>query len=270
MELKNILIYSDMDGTMLTDWDRGPVVPERNLAAITRFMNEGGSFSIASGRQHTDILGFFPGFEFNAPIVQGNGASLYDCQKKTVFARLPLSRQYKEESIAFARANPWVWVVAADTRTVMQINMGDDRDRVTRALKENRISIEEYLTGEYVKIVYVVADPADMPRLRELTAHFTCAPEISASMSSPVFLETFDCRASKALGIQKARDYANLNHKTLVCVGDYYNDKEMLELADIAVCPSNAPEDLKALAHIITCNNNEGALADLIEALERM
>ena len=97
MDFQNIIIYTDMDGTVLTDWDRGPVVPQKSLLAIKRFMEKGGTFSIASGRQHSDILPFFEGLLPNAPLVQGNGTSLYDCvQRKTLYT-LPLSREYKEE-----------------------------------------------------------------------------------------------------------------------------------------------------------------------------
>ena len=61
-----------------------------------------------------------------------------------------------------------------------------------------------------------------------------------------------------------------MTDKTLVCIGDFYNDVPMLEIADIAACPDNAPDDIKAMCNIVTCNNNEGALADLIEILEKM
>ena len=50
MKAKDYIIYTDMDGTVLTDWSLGPVVPERNLGRIRKFVEEGGSFSVASGK----------------------------------------------------------------------------------------------------------------------------------------------------------------------------------------------------------------------------
>ena len=270
MDFQNIIIYTDMDGTVLTDWSRGPVVPQRNLASIKRFMEEGGTFSIASGRQHSDILPFFKDCIPNAPLVQGNGTSLYDCREQKVVYKLPLSREYKEESIAFCRENPWVWGCCGNVDTVMQINFGDSRDKLTKALTNYRISAEEFLAGEYTKIVYVVEDPAHIARLREATDRFATAQDMLQTLSSPIFLECYDKRAGKASGIRRAMELADLTGKTLVCIGDYYNDEAMLRIADIPACPSNAPEDIKALCRIITCDNNAGALADLIETLEKL
>lgn len=270
MDFKNIIIYTDMDGTVLTDWDRGPVVPQKNLLAIKRFMEKGGTFSVASGRQHLDILPFFHDIVPNAPLVQGNGTSLYDCAAKQVLYSLPLSRKYKEESIRMCREHNWIWPVTGTAHTVMQIMMGDYRDDKNRSITGDSITVEEYLNGEYTKIVYVVADPGDIPRLQQLTDAFETADQMQQTLSSPVFLECYDKRAGKGVGVRLAMEKAGMQEKTLVCIGDFYNDVPMLKAADIAACPANAPDDIKAMCKIVTCNNNEGALADLIDRLEKL
>lgn len=270
MDFSNIIIYTDMDGTVLTDWDRGPVVPQRSMASIRRFMEEGGTFSIASGRQHSDILPFFGDLLPNAPLVQGNGTSLYDALQNKLLHSLNLSREYKEEAVKMCLENPWVWPVVGNVNTVMQILMGDSRDDVNRCITGNKITIEEFLQGDYTKVVYVVAEPEDIPKLKAMTDNFATAPLMQQTLSSPVFLECYDKHAGKDSGVKLAMELAGLTGKTLVCIGDYYNDEAMLRIADIAACPANAPDDIKGICQIITCNNNEGALADLIEMLEKM
>jgi Cof subfamily protein (haloacid dehalogenase superfamily) len=270
MDFKNIIIYTDMDGTVLTDWDRGPVVPQKNLLAIKRFMEKGGTFSIASGRQHSDILPFFEGLLPNAPLVQGNGTSLYDCRQKKTLYMLPLSREYKEECVAFCKDRPWVWAAVGNASTVMQINFGDERDKITKALTNYRISVEEFLTGDYTKVVYVVEDPSRIDQIRSYTDRFATATSMQQTLSAPIFLECYSIHAGKDNGIRKAMELAKLEGKTLVCIGDFYNDESMLRIADIPACPSNAPDGIKTLCKMITCDNNEGALGDLIERLEQM
>jgi Cof subfamily protein (haloacid dehalogenase superfamily) len=270
MDFKNIIIYTDMDGTVLTDWDRGPVVPQKNLLAIKRFMEKGGTFSIASGRQHSDILPFFEGLLPNAPLVQGNGTSLCDCRQKKTLYMLPLSREYKEECVAFCKDRPWVWAAVGNASTVMQINFGDERDKITKALTNYRISVEEFLTGDYTKVVYVVEDPSRIDQIRSYTDRFATATSMQQTLSAPIFLECYSIHAGKDNGIRKAMELAKLEGKTLVCIGDFYNDESMLRIADIPACPSNAPDGIKTLCKMITCDNNEGALGDLIERLEQM
>ena len=60
---------------------------------------------------------------------------------------------------------------------------------------------------------------------------------------------------------------AGLEKRTLVCIGDYFNDESMLRQADIAACPSNAAQGIQEICQLITCSNNDGAVADLIEQL---
>lgn len=270
MDFSNIVIYTDMDGTVLTDWSLGPVVPQRNMAAIQRFMDEGGTFSVASGRQHLDILPFFKGLLPNAPLVQGNGTSIYDCRVQKVLYVLPLSREYKEEALKMCRENPWIWPVVGNVHTVMQIQMDDFRDGDNQSLTKKSISAQDYLEQEISKVVYVVKDPAHIPQLQELTTAFRTAPQMQQTLSSPVFLECYHMDAGKDSGVRLAMELAGMAGKKLVCIGDFYNDVSMLKNADIAACPANAPDDIKAMCRIITCSNNDGALADLIEALEKM
>ena len=55
---------------------------------------------------------------------------------------------------------------------------------------------------------------------------------------------------------------------TFVAVGDYDNDIEMLQAADLAVCPQNAAPSVKAVADLVlerTCE--EGAMEELIDRI---
>ena len=58
--------------------------------------------------------------------------------------------------------------------------------------------------------------------------------------------------------------------KTLVAIGDFYNDLEMIRTADIGVAVANAPDDIKAQADMVVCSVLEGATADLVSKLEKM
>lgn len=269
MELKNIVIYSDMDGTLLTDWSLGPVVPKCNLESITEFIKEGGNFSIASGRQYRDTLSFFPQHFCNAPSVQNNGALIYDCITERVLQKTPLPKTYKEECIAFAQAHKECWIVTSNENEIFQIDFGDSRDTTLQDLTRKHIPFSEFLIGEFFKVVYIVSTPSQMPVLEDKVAKLPSAGLVNSSLSSPVYLECFHRSTDKGRGVREAIRLAGLEPKTLVCIGDFFNDVSMLQAADIAACPDNAPDAIKSICQIVTCNNNEGALSDLIEQLRR-
>ncbi len=259
-----------MDGTVLTDWDRGPRVPDSNLAAIHRLIEKGGAFSIASGRQFDDVMRYFSGKELNAPAVLGNGTVLHACPSGDVLFKLPLGREFKTEAVELARENGYVWLLVGNLSSVYQVAMGDKRDGIWAALSRKLISIDEFISGDYLKLVFVLTDPKLMPQLQAAVDGMKTAAQMKRCLSAPVFLETFDAGAGKGNGIRRALELSGLADRKLVCIGDYYNDLEMLEAADIAACPSNAPADIQAACQIVTCGNNSGAVAGLLRALEAM
>lgn len=271
MKAKDLIIYSDMDGTMLTDWSRGPNMPPKNLAAIRGFIEKGGTLSVASGRQYTETLRYFGDVMPNAPLVMGNGSVVYDTLKKKVVQKTQLPQAFKEEVLKFFLEGDDFWIVAADEFGIYQVESGDaKRDDALRDLNRKRISADEFLKLAAVKVVYILDDPIKMPRFERETAELHRESEVASALSAPIYLEYFHCSVSKANGIRFALNYAGLRDKTLVCIGDYYNDSEMLKLADIAACPENAAPGIHELCSIHTCGNNEGAVGELIERLYKM
>ena len=43
----------------------------------------------------------------------------------------------------------------------------------------------------------------------------------------------------------------------------------MLKEADVAVCPANAVDEVKAVSDLVLCDCREGLIADVIEAIEQ-
>lgn len=106
-----------------------------------------------------------------------------------------------------------------------------------------------------------------MERLKAEAAALPSAGATRAVQSGPWFLEVVERSVSKAGGVARARRAAGLEGRALVCIGDYFNDWDMLRSADIAACPDNSPQAIKDICRIVTCGNNQGAVGDLIRRL---
>ncbi len=268
MKANDIIIYTDMDGTVLSDWDLGPVVPERNLRLIRQFVEAGGCFSVASGRQAPDIRGFFPGVAFKAPLVCGNGAVVYDAAAGRLLRKVPLPAPYKRDCLDYVLSHRDVWLVAADEHAIYQVALGDPaRDNVLDDIARIRISMERFLAEDLIKAVYIIPDGGNMEKLKAEVAELSTHELVIGAQSGPRYYEMVERSVTKADGIRFARKAAGLEGRTLVCIGDYFNDWAMLQAADIAACPANSPREVKDICRIVTCGNNEGAVADLIEQL---
>ncbi len=271
MRAEEVIIFSDMDGTLLSDWSFGPYVPETNLEAIRRFISEGGLFSIASGRQFRETLDFFGGMKFPVPMVQDNGSVIYDSVRGEVLEKIALPEDVKLECLDYSKRNKGVWLIAADEHNLYQV-ISDDAsgDTLLKDLPRKPITEEQYLSLELVKACFVIVNESELPSVASDLMKFKSADEFILMQSSPVFLEVLDKSAGKAAAIKKAVRLANAGRRKLICIGDYDNDCGMLELADISACPVNSSPRVLEMAKIVTCSNNEGAIADLINRLDKL
>ena len=269
MRADEVIIFSDMDGTLLTDWSLGPQIPQNNLDAIKKFIACGGMFSIASGRQFGETLKFFEGIDLTVPTVQGNGAVIYDSVRGQVHNKIILPERVKRECLEYRDRTKGLWLAAADEFNIYQIESEDRQwDASISDLKRKMITVEEYMALDLVKTCYVIADESKLDSIAADIQKFESAALFRITQSSPVFLEILEKSVGKASGVAQAVKLAGAEERILVCIGDYDNDCDMLALADIAACPSNSSPRVLEMADIVTCSNNEGAIADLIRLLD--
>ena len=268
MKSDEVILFSDMDGTMLTDWNRGPHIPVRNLDAVRRFLSEGGMFSVATGRQYGEVSRFFGEIRLPVPMVLNNGAVLFDSIREKVLRKTLLPDPVKKECLDYCRSRLGIWLVAADDQEIYQVESGDpDWDQSLLDRKRPKITENQYFAMETVKVCFVLEDASAFPAAAADVAGFRTAGMFRTAQSSPIFLEVMEKSVGKKAAVLEAVRYARAEKRTLVCIGDYDNDCGMLTLADIAACPSNASPRVLEMANLVTCSNNEGAIADLLEKL---
>lgn len=268
MRADQVIIFSDLDGTMLTDWTMGPYVPEANIKAIKKFISAGGMFSVASGRQYGDTLELMKEISFDAPLVQGNGAVLYDSRANKLLKKTAIPEKVRLECLDYFKRKNNMWMVAADEYDIYQLASGNnEKDTLLSNLKPKIITEKEYLELEPIKICLVLANASDMPSVRNDLAGFESAKLFCMTQSNEVIVELMEKNVGKASGVAEAVKFAGAEDRMLICIGDFDNDCGMLELADIAACPTNSAPKVLELADIVTCSNNEGAIADLIQRL---
>ena len=268
MKANDVIIYTDMDGTLLTDRSMGPVVPERSLRQIRRFVEEGGCFGAASGREAPDILRYFPGIPLRAPLICSNGALVYDAVQGRVLRSIPLPKAYRRDCLDYVLSRRDLWIVAADQFGIYQVLTGDSaRDVCPDNWERPFITMERFLTGDFTKVVYITASGEDMEALIADEARLPHSNLVVGAQSDPRYYEMVERSVSKGAGVRYAMEAAGLEGRTLVCIGDYFNDWTMLQTADIPACPDNSPQAIKDICQIVTCDHNEGAVGDLIERL---
>ena len=270
-----LIIVSDMDGTFLGLGAR--VIPE-NIQAIEYFKENGGRFTFATGRTHHNIRKSLGDVNkvANAPAITVNGACIYDfCASESVLD-VTMDSSRVVQLVKYCREH------LGDVALRCSTPYGFMTDKITGLIKKDfdsflsggdcgiakEIDVDKWNREILHKIVF--RDEAEnLIKVREVleplfSEYFTFVT------SSPRFLELNAKGCSKAIGVDYLRKAYSTKEKvaTIIAVGDYENDIEMLKAADIAACPENAMENVKSISKIKLCHHDSGAIANLINVLD--
>ena len=266
----NIAILSDVDKTFLDD--RSKVV-KRNIEAIEYFKSEGGLFTLSTGRLHFNLDSIIPGLQslVNAPALMCNGTYFYDFAENKTYKETFIDADLAYKTVKFVHNLNMVRAIRGSAKNGYVIDSPESK--AADALRRFGISaiicapFEEWDTGDFYKLAFV-DEPQTLAKLEDiLKKEFPNRYEYNRS--SPTQLELQEKGVNKARLIPLFKEmYAKQGrHLTVYACGDNENDLAMLKAADVAVCPSNAIDEVKAICDKCLCSNNEGVIAGLIESL---
>lgn len=244
-----ILLCSDFDGTFAS----GGVPIEANMKAIKYFRENGGLFTLASGRNYNFLAPFFEEYRFGVPMINMNGALIYDFDKKEIL----LERTMKGVSADKLK------LIVNEVENVSHLNLFTKRG-IRQINIEGGDTVDFDDCSDFYKFaVRVNGDKLEGDRAKSIIANIMSKHVIERSSSNYIeVLERESTKAPNILALKKA-----VGADTLVCVGDYENDIEMIKKADIGYAVANAIDEVKAAADRITVACEEGAIARIIEEL---
>ncbi|MCL1858976.1 MAG: HAD family hydrolase [Oscillospiraceae bacterium] len=275
-----ILIVSDFDGTFYS-----PVKEsyDKNINQIERFKNHGGIFTFATGRDCHTLLSIEPNAAsiINAPAILANGAILCDMNNLEYIFKITLNmRLFSELLEIICEKYPEIGVrFSVDAGMVVPILNDILKNDLDIWSMDNvflrEMPVDKLInSGENVYKCVMIHEPEILDCVRKLAEDFNRANncEFCFTKTYARGLETVNINASKGAAALRLKEYlANKNNQgyKLFAIGDYDNDLTMIKLADYGAAPENALEYVKQAAKIRTASCSDGAVADLIQIIER-
>lgn len=268
-QMHDILLTVDFDRT-LTATDG--TIPERNLEAIRYFMENGGSFTVNTGRSTTTFRRYLNTLPVNAPLLMYNGSAAYENGQLTQVRPIDLDMWETLDWVQQEFPDVNLEIQAVDTHYLVtprpeflalyealgwEYKLAEHGKQygpfIKFALfgKPKKPNVDNFFHGSEEEVRYF-----DMVENR-LRQHF--ADKISVFRTCARGMDIHTNGVSKLLA---ARDLqTKLGKKILVCVGDAENDITMLDGADFAYCPADG---VVANRYETVCNCADGAVADVI------
>lgn len=269
MRFDDFLLTVDFDRTLT-----GPdsVIPQRNIEAIEYFMENGGAFTVNTGRSTATFWQYLDTIPVNAPFLLYNGSAAYVGGKLTQLHPIDLDpwetmaqvqERFGDMNLEIQGTSVHYLINAREKMVALydnlkwrytRVNWGDD---VGPFLKFSLFGhpeqpmVSSLFTGSEETLRRF--DEAEV-MLREMYGDkvevFRAAPQI------------IDVHAKGVSKINAARQLqAAMGRKVLICVGDAENDIPMLDGADYAFCPADG---VVAERYENVCACAQGAVADVI------
>lgn len=266
----DVLLTVDYDRTLTAP---DSTVPVRNLEAIRWFMENGGAFTVNTGRSLPMAQAFMNKVPVNAPLLLYTGGAAYDTvHEKLVFTqeiRMDMWKTVHELLELFPDLT--VEVQALDKHYDFLPNPAWD------AFSESNCAYATAAEGQdlgpflkfslYGEIRGVMVDqlfhgtPEEIQRMDEAEAllNKVYGDKVAVFRAGPRIIDAQAKGVSKAVAARRLQK--QLGRKILVCVGDAENDVDMLDGADFAFVPADA---ILKNRYENVCKCADGAVADVI------
>jgi HAD superfamily hydrolase (TIGR01484 family) len=269
-------IFSDI--LLTVDYDRtltapDSTIPEKNIEAILYFMENGGAFTVNTGRSLPMAMAFMDKVPVNAPLLLYNGSAAYDTVKKEICfmheIRLDLWQTIKEVMALFPdltmevqaldkhynfTPNPAWDAFSGNNCAYATAQWGQDLGPFLKFSLYGEIrdiTVDHLFHGSEEEIRRMdEAQALIAQRFGHVVVPFRAGPRI---------IDVHTKGVSKARAARELQQ--QLGRTVLVCVGDGENDVPMLREADFAYSPADGSA---ADRFENVCNCAEGAVADVI------
>ncbi|MBR1423859.1 MAG: Cof-type HAD-IIB family hydrolase [Ruminococcus sp.] len=262
-DISKILLITDMDGTFLP---ASKVPGSRTIKAVERFQRAGGRFSIATGRAIQAAKQYFGLVRVNAPIIMSNGGMVYDINEKKQIYDVYLPQNAREITKEILSSHPWVGCEVLALEEVYVPQMTDLEEVHNQICKVVPLlcSVDEIGSKNWYKVLFALP-PERMGELMSFVED-KGYKGVDFVRSSKEYYEILPQDISKGTALNVMRERCGMEDMFFIAAGDYNNDIELLQAADMAVCPSNAVDDVKAVCDkVYEASCEEDFIAEVID-----
>ena len=270
-KFSDILLTVDYDRTLTAP---DSTIPQRNIEAIQYYIDNGGAFTVNTGRSVPMTKVFRDKVPVNAPLLLYNGSAAYDLsEKKLSFCHaIPLDLWETVRKCEQLFPDLTVEVQGVDAHYRFSENPGWDafseRQQCAHAFAQPGDDLGAFLKftlyGEFRSLILSDMFEGSAKERRRMDEVQQILNE-EFGQSCEVFRAATRIIDIHAKGVSKARSarelQQRLGRKILVCVGDAHNDLPMMFDADYAYAPADG---VIAEQFETVCNCAEGAVADVI------
>lgn len=254
------LIASDMDGTLLDDRKR---LPSDFFDVLDTLTERGIVFTVASGRTYSALDHIFPEeYRGRIAFICDNGACTYLGGKPADVT--PLDRAtYLELLDACDRIGGFRLVVCAESGVYHLRSDTEFSEEVGMFYRNHRVADDlRGVEGTIYKLA--IDDERGAMDHGKPALDAVLGSKLNVQVSGKVWMDVMAAGVSKGKALMSLQERLGVSRGETVVFGDYFNDVDMLCLAEHSFCMENGHEDVKRLCAHIAPDNNHGGVTRCI------
>lgn len=283
------LVAIDLDGTLLNSYGE---ITKENAEAIKKVVNSGAKVVLTSGRANSAIENFACEIGADEYMISGNGAAIYDLQKKQTIYNRYMSKEKVLDTIQICEENS------------MYYNVYTEREIITKSLnyntlyyysenqkksedKQTKIDIVENIPNyirqlqnkNFLKITVCDKDQSIFQSIITTLKKDEQIDVLDVSHMSrkivkygeeefPVeyyYTEITNKNVNKWTALEFLMNQYQIKPEEVMTIGDNINDVEMIKHAGLGIAMGNSSPRVKEMANEITDTNDENGVAKILQ-----
>lgn len=251
------IIFSDMDGTLLTDENKLPAGFDEMIAELKR---RGVLFAPASGRQYASLLRSFDKYRDEFLFVAEGGTYVMQ-HGEEIFSHAMDIEVVKEVLALGATFDDilCVWCGKKDAYILREF----DTPESTRALEKyytHRVVVDSFddINDTPIKIAFFDKTGHAKENIYDKLAPFHNKLQVVQTIDW--WVDVSSPGANKGEAVENVQRVKNVKPEECAAFGDYPNDCEMLQAVGYGFAMANAHPAVKKVARFETLSNNQAGV----------
>ncbi len=260
------MIVLDLDGT-LTNSQKEITAPTRE--ALIHIQQQGKKVVLASGRPTPGVLPLARELElekYGSYILSYNGGHIRNCKTDEIIYNQLFPRDIIPAFYDAVKNYDVDIITYSKDAIISGICPNQYVELESRVCYLPIIRVDnfpEYIDFPINKLL-ISGEPNILEGLESLlVAKF--GDRLNIYRSDPYFIDIMPPGINKASSLQTLLEHVGLTREEMICVGDGFNDKSMIEFAGLGVAMANAQPKVKEVANFITRSNDEDGVVYVIE-----
>lgn len=255
------LIALDVDGTLLND---NYELTERTVSTLRQVHEAGSRIVLCTGRSPESSVPIMEQLGFEGVLIAHNGAATVETPGSQLLHEFSFPIEDVAALVQYCRAEQVHFDMNTSWKMYVE-NVGD----VEAAMYEKYMAAPEQvedvlaLSASIVKFTMFGSQEA-MDRVEQNLASLGLPPSLHAIRSGVYFIDVMLKSVSKGRALSKLSELWGIEASSILAMGNYYNDIDMLRFAGLGIAMDNSPEEVKLAADAVTLSNNEEGVAEAL------